>query len=270
MLPWAYPWVMAASLATGLVLGSRSRRGLPVAPWERLGLAFGAFCGGMIGAKLPFLLADPEGLASGRAVFDGGKTILFGLVGGYLGVELAKWTLRVRVKTGDRFAIPVAAAIGVGRLACFCGGCCFGKPTDLPWGLDFGDGLHRHPTQIYEAAFHLTAAVVLALMIQHLRTSESPHSWLRGHLIKIYILAYLCYWFLTEFIRPEPVLAYRLTGYQWVALVLIVGFGSLWRREARSRSRSPIANRDDLPPDGLRGSTHDRAGSGKDDNLNYQ
>ena len=119
----------------------------------------------MIGAKLPFVLADWEGLASGRAWFENGKTIVFGLVGGYFGVELAKALLGVRVKTGDSFAVPVAAALAIGRLGCFVAGCCHGTVTTLPWGVDFGDGLRRHPTQLYESAFHLTAALVLAWLV---------------------------------------------------------------------------------------------------------
>ncbi len=54
----------------------------------------------MIGAKLPYVLLDWEGLASGRAWFDNGKTILFGLVGGYFGVELAKAILDVTDQDG--------------------------------------------------------------------------------------------------------------------------------------------------------------------------
>ena len=108
--------MMLLAVATAIVLARRTcpRFGLTVR--QRLGLGFGAFCGAMIGAKLPFVLADWEGLVSGRAWFDNGKTIVFGLVGGYFGVELAKWVLGVRVKTGDGFAVPVAAAVAVGRL----------------------------------------------------------------------------------------------------------------------------------------------------------
>jgi hypothetical protein len=93
--------------------------GLGLTPRQRLGIGLGAFCGGMIVAKLPFVLADWEGQVDGRAWFDNGKTIVFGLVGGYFGVELAKWALGIRVKTGDGFAVPVAA-VAIGRPACFC------------------------------------------------------------------------------------------------------------------------------------------------------
>jgi prolipoprotein diacylglyceryltransferase len=184
----------------------------------------------MIGAKLPFALADWHSLAEGRVWFENGKTIVFGMVGGYAGVEIAKAMLGVRVKTGDGFAVPVAGAVAVGRLGCFAAGCCHGVATNLPWGVDFGDGIRRHPTQLYEMAFHASAAVVLA--------SLQRRGMFRGQLIKLYILAYLAYRLVTEFLRPEPVLALGLTGYQWACLGLIPAFALLWARDTR-QFRSP-------------------------------
>jgi phosphatidylglycerol:prolipoprotein diacylglycerol transferase len=98
----------------------------------------------------------------------------------------------------------------------------------LPWGLSFarsGDTLPRHPTQLYEAAFHLTMAGLLLALAQR--------GLFRGQLIKLYILSYLGYRFLTEFIRPEPRLLLGLTAYQWAALGLAPVFAWLWWRDAR-------------------------------------
>lgn len=231
-LTWAYPSLMFLSVAVAAVLSRRSQSSLKLSAHQRLGLALGAFCGAMIAAKLPFVLSDWEGLKSGRAWFDGGKTILLGLVGGYFGVELAKSRLGIRVKTGDSFAVPVPAGIAVGRLACFVGGCCYGTPTDLPWGVDFGDHLRRHPTQIYESLFHFSMALLLAWMRRR--------GLLQGQLIKLYILAYLLFRFLTEFLRPEPVIFAGLTGYQWASLALIPVFAGLWARDARTICQAPI------------------------------
>lgn len=235
-MPWTYPVTIGAAVCVGLFLSRRVPAPVGISRGERWGLAIGAFVGAMLGAKLPFVLADWQGLLSGAAWFDNGKTLLFGLVGGYAGVEVAKWSLQIRVKTGDSFAVPVAAAVGVGRLACFFGGCCYGTPTSLPWGMNFGDAVARHPTQLYEAAFHLSAAAVLA-QLQRRRLFA-------GQLIKLYILAYLVYRFLSEFIRPEPVLAGGLTGYQWSALALAPVFVALWwqdaRRFAADRSRQAL------------------------------
>src|SRR4051812_11812958 len=224
-MPGIYPALMGLAVAIAILLGRRSQRRLGLSGAERLGIGLGAFCGGMIGAKLPFVLADWEGLLSGRAWFDNGKTIVFGLVGGYFGVEVAKAALGIRVKTGDSFAVPVAAAVAVGRLACYSAGCCYGVATTLPWGVDFGDGCRRHPTQLYEFAFHLSAAAGLGWLRRRGR--------LRGQLIKLYILAYLAYRFATEFLRPEPVLALGLTGYQWATLALMPVFVLLWIQDRR-------------------------------------
>jgi phosphatidylglycerol:prolipoprotein diacylglycerol transferase len=186
----------------------------------------------MIGAKLPFVLADWDGFLSGRAWLDNGKTIVMGLVGGYFGVELAKWALHIRVKTGDSFAAPVAAAIAVGRLACFNAGCCYGTPTDLPWAVDFGNG-PCHPTQIYEFGFHLTAAFVLGGL--------QRHGLFRGQLIKLYIITYLLYRFATEYIRPETRYWLDLTLYQWATLIFVPVFVLLWLIDSQAFQSEPDA-----------------------------
>ena len=224
-VPWIYPVIMVSSVVTGIVLSRRTMPALGLSRVQRLGVALGAFVGAMIGAKLPFVLSDWQGLLSGRAWFDNGKTIVFGLVGGYFGVELAKRVLDIRIKTGDGFAVPVAAAVAVGRLGCFCAGCCYGAVTHLPWGVDFGDGRPRHPTQLYEFLFHGAAALGLAWL--------QARGLFKGQLIKLYIIVYLVYRFFTEFIRPEPRLGLGLTGYQWACLALLPVFGALWLRDRR-------------------------------------
>ncbi len=225
-VPWTYPLIMLASIALGIALSRRTPSPPGLTRPQRIALGLGAFTGAMLAAKLPFVLADWPGLLSGRAWLDNGKTIVLGLAGGYFGVELVKAYLGIKVKTGDSFAVPVAAAVAVGRLGCFAAGCCYGVTTKLPWGVDFGDGLKRHPTQLYEAAFHATAALVLAAL--------QRRGLFRGQLIKLYILSYLVYRILTEFIRPEATLFLGLTGYQCASLALIPVFVALWVRDARA------------------------------------
>jgi phosphatidylglycerol:prolipoprotein diacylglycerol transferase len=225
---YRYTLVMLAAIVVMSLLLRRWQAKLPLAWWHKLAIGVGGFCGAMIGAKLPFVLSDWTGLVSGTAWLADGKTIMCGIVGGYFGVELAKWSLDIRIKTGDTFAVPVAVGVAIGRLACFVGGCCYGAPTTLPWGVCFahsGDDLPRHPTQLYEAAFHFAmAALLFALQRRGL---------LRGQLVKLYILVYLAYRFLTEFIRPEPRAWLGLTGYQWAAVCLASLFVWLWWRDAR-------------------------------------
>jgi len=92
--------IMVLAVASGFLISRRTQRGMTLGGTERLGIALGAFCGAMIAAKLPFLFTDWETFASGRAWLESGKTITFGLVGGYFGVEIAKWILGVAMLLG--------------------------------------------------------------------------------------------------------------------------------------------------------------------------
>ena len=96
----------------------------------------------------------------------------------------------------------------------------------MPWGVVFPaiDSLPRHPTQIYEAVFHVSAAVCLWLLLKQ--------EIFRGNLIKLYIISYAVYRLLTESIRPEPRLWLDLTAYQLGSIAIIILFGALWYRDA--------------------------------------
>lgn len=231
-----YSIIMGTAILVGYLLSRQSQRRLALPWYERLGVFFGAFCGAMLGAKLPFVLYDWEGMLSGVAWFQNGKTILCGLAGGYLGVEIAKWSLDIRTRTGDSFAVPVAATVAIGRLGCFHAGCCFGTPTNAPWGVVFPaiDALPRHPTQLYESTFHACAAIGLWVLIKR--------GVFRGNLIKLYIMTYAAYRFLTEMVRPEPRMLAGLTAYQWASLGLILIFAILWRRDAIRYADKQSAN----------------------------
>lgn len=233
---WTYVLIMAGAIVMAYLV-SRIQRSLiaetessfsKLSLKDRVAIALGAFCGGTIGAKLPFVLLDWSNLVSGSAWFDNGKTILFGLVGGYFGVEIVKWCRGITIKTGDSLAAPAAAAIAVGRWACFSAGCCYGTETKLPWGVNFGDQLYRHPTQIYEFFFHAACACLLLIL--------RSHGWFRRQLVKLYFLAYLAYRFLTEFIRPEPIGFGGLTFYQWSALLIAPIFLALWVYDRKNRA----------------------------------
>ena len=231
MIDPVYAAIMLCAIGFGYWLSRRSQQSFALTRTERLAIFFGGFSGAMLGAKLPFVLGDWDGLCSGWAWFSGGKTIMFGLVGGYAGIELSKAIFGIRVKTGDSFAVAVPAAVAIGRLGCFRAGCCYGTASDLPWAVDFGDHILRHPTQLYESAFHATMAVVLFLLLRR-------HCF-RGQLIKLYFISYFVYRFGSEFLRPEPRLWLGLTGYQWAALALAPPFALLWWQDARAISGQP-------------------------------
>jgi phosphatidylglycerol:prolipoprotein diacylglycerol transferase len=229
---WGYQLIMATALTAGWLVSRATASGLALPPAQRLGVLLGAFCGAMIGAKLPYLFGDLDAFVSGAAWFQNGKTILCGLVGGYAGVELTKWSLGITVKTGDSFAVPVPVSVAIGRLGCFHAGCCYGTPSDSSWSVVFPavDRLPRHPTQLYEAAFHLCMAAVLLVLWRQGRC--------RGQLIKLYIMLYAVYRLLSETIRPEPRLGWGLTAYQWGSLAILVLFAGIWYRDRKPSRRA--------------------------------
>jgi phosphatidylglycerol---prolipoprotein diacylglyceryl transferase len=218
-------------LARRLVAQPASLTRLPL--WKRFALAGAAFMGGALGAKLPFILGSSQHWWSEAAWLSDGKTIITGLAAAYLAVELTKLVLDIRVKTGDTFALPLALALAVGRWGCFCNGCCYGTQTTLPWGIDFGDGIRRHPTQIYESLFHLSMALVLwQIMRRRILCYQR---------LKLYLIVYGFYRFATEFIRPEPAWWLGLTFYQCFALLLAIALVLQWLVDARSLEPPMIA-----------------------------
>ncbi len=217
MTQWraAYPLIMLAGLTISYLAFRKRSVTSSLDTQSKTAIALAAFIGAMLGAKIPFWLTPLAESPSLALWMADGKTILGGIFGGYLAVELTKWILRIHERTGDQFAVPVAIAVATGRLGCFVAGCCFGLPTDMPWGVAFtsaGDNLARHPTQLYEFGFHALAACCLLIL-------ERQH-WLRSRRLAAYLLCYLVYRFVTEWIRPEPQFALGLTAYQ-IACVLL-------------------------------------------------
>jgi len=115
---------------------------------------------------LPYLAALVIGAAVGAYGFGSANLWLSGqaglarsiegaLAGAVAAIELYKQAHGIRLRTGARFALPIAVGIAIGRIGCYAAGLedfTYGTPTSLPWGHDFGDGVPRHPVQLYESA----------------------------------------------------------------------------------------------------------------------
>ena len=232
-----YGAIMVLAVAVAWLLLRTRQSKMQLDYYQRGWLAYAGFIGAMLGAKAPFLLeADWESIRNGTLWLSDGKTILGGIFGGYLSIEIAKWLMGIQQKTGDSYAIPVAAAIAIGRIACFVAGCCYGTETNLPWGCHFPlaqdpPGVLRHPTQLYEVAFHLFAILLLWITEQR--------NWLVHQRLKAYLMAYLLFRFTTEWIRPEPILAAGLSAYQIACIALWILLSALWIRD---RDNPPIGS----------------------------
>ena len=157
--------------------------------WILAGCIFGA----LVGSKLLAFIEN-------REAFWSGKTIVGGLLGGWTGVELAKRRMRIEHSTGDATVLPLLLGMAVGRIGCFLTGLTdhtYGVATSLPWAVDFGDGIARHPTQLYDIVFLGVLALFLA------RARARPLS--NGMFFRLFLAAYLGYRFLIEFLKPREV-----------------------------------------------------------------
>jgi phosphatidylglycerol:prolipoprotein diacylglycerol transferase len=197
---------------------SRTQAGDFLPDSARNSVIVAAILGAALGSKLLAWFEDPADLAGHWHDWQfllGGKTIVGGLLGGTITVEWTKHRLGITRRTGDLFALPLTLAIAIGRIGCFLAGLSdrtYGVPTALPWGVDFGDGIHRHPTQIYEIIFLLPLAVVLW------RMSFKPHR--EGALFRVFLCAYLAFRLAIDFLKPDPAIL-GLSAIQWVCLAAL-------------------------------------------------
>jgi len=163
-----------------------------------------------------------------------GQSIVGGLLGGLIGVEIAKKRVGVTESTGDRFVVPILVGLIIGRIGCFIVGLqddTFGNPTSVPWAVDFGDGIPRHPTQLYDIGF---ALVALALLRRY-RPVLARESGLQ---FKLTLAGYLLWRLVIDGIKPVPYAwPGGLGGIQLVCLVALLVYLPLTLRHlARLRS----------------------------------
>lgn len=181
-------------------------------------IIFGALVGAAIGAKLLDFFVDYkyfiDNFWSIETIFYG-KTIIGGLIGGVIGAKVTKKIFKIEARRGNLFAPAIAIGDAIGRIGCFLRGCCYGKPTSLPWGVNFGDGILRHPTQIYESLFMLGMFIYL----ERIKNREDIKP---GQLLKILMVAYFTFRFFIEFMRAGDVFLFGLTAFQIVSLIAII------------------------------------------------
>lgn len=225
-----YAVFVLAAFGVGLAVRRSEARRLGQVRWPGYHwVGVGALLGAVVGAKLGMVLFLPSEqlqrvlFAITEADFSG-KTVVGGLAGGYLGVELAKKLVGIHVSTGDAFAVALPLGQAVGRVGCFFNGCCYGTPSSLPWSTQVAGAL-RHPTQLYEAALDL----LLAAGLWHVRLRGYPN----GHLFRRYLVGYAAIRLGLEFVRGDPGVSLGpLSAAQWVCLAVMVVFGVLlWRGE---------------------------------------
>lgn len=188
--------------------------------------------------------------------FVGGKLFYYGLInpsawrwsldslqygsvfyGGFIGAVAAGiWWCRRRglpvVRLADWYAAALALGHGIGRFGCLAAGCCYGRHTDLPWGIDMAGDPSRHPTQVYEALLNLALFGVLAkVVLPRVRDGR----WREGSGVVAYALGYAVLRFGVETLRGDDrgASAAGLSPSQWISVLVAASAAALWALRRR-------------------------------------
>ncbi len=178
-------------------------------PGYFIALGLGSIAGALVLGSLNMGLAG---------VWQIGHSIAGAVAGGIVAVESFKLLTGVKGSTGGQFVAPLAVGIAVGRLGCFFAGLpdyTYGVPTRLPWGVDFDDGIPRHPVQLYESAGML---IFVAIYLNGLRTGNEL---VRRQGFYLFAGWYALQRFGWEFLKPYPAVLGPLNLFHLVCIALL-------------------------------------------------
>ncbi len=254
-----YGIFLASGMLLALIIASRlaARDGLPRERIYDLGLW--VLVGGLLGSKVLMFFVEPDVNIFTLDFLRSGGVYYGGFLGGLLAlVILIRFYKLPFWKVGDALAPGVALGQAFGRQGCFAAGCCWGKPTSLPWGVHFtelgheytgvplygpdGSSLHLHPTQLYESFIMLAVFGFLVWLHRHKKFN--------GQVLITYGIIYSLVRFSIEFIRDDPrgdlFGLTTLTGLSTSQLVsLIVFLAAIGFFFWKFRSAEPLPERPD-------------------------
>lgn len=186
---------------------------------NRLSIILGASLGGFLGSRIIAILENPLIHFDSAVLITllNSKTIMGGLFGGLLGVELAKKIINEKQSSGDLFVFPIILGIFIGRIGCFLSGInefTYGKVTTFFMGMNLGDGLKRHPIALYELLF----LVVLFFFLWKLRLTNLK----QGVLFQYFMICYFTFRFFIEFLKPNLFFTLGLSSIQILCVICLL------------------------------------------------
>uniref|UniRef100_A0A7C2EJH5 Phosphatidylglycerol--prolipoprotein diacylglyceryl transferase n=1 Tax=Ammonifex degensii TaxID=42838 RepID=A0A7C2EJH5_9THEO len=228
----SYGVLLAVAVLVGLITAEREAKRRGIDPDFVLNLAMLLVVAGIIGSRIvyvlvewPYFAAHPQEIPR---VWDGGLSFYGAVI---VAVPLAwlysrKGGLLRFGDVADITAVGAAAGYPFARIGCFLNGCCYGKPTTVPWAVAFPfDGVPRHPTQLYAVLF----GVLIFGAILYFRRRQR----FAGQLAILYLVFYSVYRFFIDFFRVSPPAGAYLTLGQAMSLlvagVALVVLAVRWR-----------------------------------------
>lgn len=189
--------------------GGRTALHLPVSYY--VVLAFGAIFGAFALGTANLFLSGHEGQI--------GRSIVGALSGGIVAVEIYKKTTGLKGSTGVSFVAAFAVGTAIGRIGCYVSGIedfTYGVETNLPWGVDFGGGVHRHPVQIYESL------VMAGFAVTYFISLKRSAYWATHQAFYYMVLVYGTERFTFEFFKPYAKLVGPFNLFHLVCAALVI------------------------------------------------
>lgn len=186
-------------------------------------LAAGAVAGAWLAGSLNTLPSEVPALS---------HSVVGALAGAILGVELYKLARGVRASTGGIFTGTFTVGVVVGRWGCFFAGLpdrTYGTPTSLPWAVDLGDGIGRHPVQLYESA---AMALFLAAYLWGLARRAD---WAMRRSFYVMCAWYGAQRFCWEFLKPYPTVLGPFNLFHLISVGLILYGVAFYGRDLRAQ-----------------------------------
>ncbi len=202
----------------------RKRSADEISSNNRLSIIIGATLGALIGSRIIGFLEYPFVEYSQNTWIEllNAKSIMGGLFGGLLGVEIAKKIIGEKRSSGDLFTFPIILGIFIGRVGCFLSGTnefTYGTETSSIFGVDLGDGILRHPLALYELVF----LVLLAIALKQIQKKSTEASRLKsGELFKWFMILYFSFRFLIEFLKPNEFFVFGLSSVQILCIFCLL------------------------------------------------
>ncbi len=176
---YSYGLMIAIAFLTGTWLSGKLAKRVNIDPQFAYDTAFWVIVAGLAGSRIVYILTEPDYFMRNPLAalkpWEGGFVFYGGLIGAVIAVLVRVHRHNVDLWQLLDIAAP-AGALGhsIGRLGCFFAGCCYGKPTDMPWAITFNNpqglaplGIPIHPTQLYSSANELFLFIILMILWSH-------------------------------------------------------------------------------------------------------
>jgi len=203
-----YGVMVATAFLVGLYLASRRARHSEIAPQQVADLGPWLILGAIAGARAMYVVMFWHEDFAGKPIWEIFMIRHGGLVfyGGLFGAVFATWLFILikklaTWKMADVLAPSIPLGYAIGRIGCLLNGCCYGRPTDVPWAIRFPAELHPtqgvpvHPTQIYDSLCGIGLYMLLAWLFRHRKFD--------GHVFGVFLVGYAMCRSLVECFRGD-------------------------------------------------------------------